>query len=93
MSFPNLTLSTGGLLVASATGTPTNGNNTFEHGIAPHLIDEDWLDILVTALGPTVSAVSYVSLSADKRSITLNFTQGGTDTAYVRVSLVHSRVR
>jgi len=92
MSFPNLALVAGGVLVAEASGTPTNGNNTFDVAIPAHSIDDpDWLDILVVSRGPLVSAVSYVGLSG--ASLTLNFTQAGTDTAYVRVALMHSGVR
>ena len=92
MSFPNLALVSGGALVAEASGTPTNGNNSFDIGISAHRIDNpDWLDILVVSRGPLVSAVSYVSLSGS--TLTLNFTQAGTDTAYVRVALAHSRAR
>ena len=85
------------------TGLPDNGDNTFEipyvddppggSGLSASDIDEDWLDIRVVPLGPSVTAAAYVSLSADKRFMTINFTQSGADLATVTVRLFHSLER
>jgi len=85
---------------AEAVGVPDNGNNTFllpfvDEGIAANRIDENWLEIDVDPLGPSVTAVAegVPLLSADKRFMTLNFTQTGADTARVRVQLIKTDQR
>jgi hypothetical protein len=80
---------------AEAEGVPANGANTFglpfiAEGIQPSLVDEDWLDIRVEGLGPSIKSSSFVSLAADKQSMTLNFEQVGTDQARVTVALIHT---
>lgn len=98
MAFPNLTLRTNGQLWAEATGTPDNGANTFQIGIAGiHIPDDNWLEIDVIPLGPSVQGASYVAASLNKAvdppQITLNFTQAGADQATVRVRQIHTGVR
>jgi hypothetical protein len=103
MAFPDLTPRTdnrqGGrapsTIWAEAEGVPVNGNNTFalpflDEGIQPSLIDEDWIDIRVEALGPSVRSSAFVSLAADKQSMTLSFEQIGADQARVTVALIHT---
>jgi hypothetical protein len=80
---------------AENTGQPDNGNNTIglpfvAQGVDPNDIDEDWLDLYIEALGPSVTAANFVSLAPDKQSMVVNFTQGGTDNAYMRVRSYHS---
>lgn len=82
---------------AEATGVPDNGDNTFalpfiSEGVDPAAIDEDWLDVRVAADGPSITGAAFVSLSADKTQMTINFTQGGADQATVTVSIIHSIV-
>ena len=65
-------------------------------GLDPNLVDEDWMRINVApdpAIGSTITDASFVSLSADKRFMTINFTQAGADPATVVVELVHSLQR
>lgn len=107
MSFPNLALHTSDSeLWADATGVPDNGPNTFQipfalspalggAGIPPDKVDEDWLKIDVISLSADVSAcvAGAPLLSADKLSMTLNFTQAGAGQCTVRVQLVHSLTR
>lgn len=82
---------------AEATGVPDNGNNTFElpfisQGVLPDAINEDWLQIIVQPLGPSVTGATFVSLSADKRFLTLNFAQGGGDQCRVTVNSIHTLI-
>lgn len=93
MAFPNLILTPGGVLHSEKSGTPINGDNTFELGILPENINEEYLDIEVTPLGPSVTSASYVSLSPDKKNITINFTQAGANQAKVTAKQTHSLVR
>lgn len=105
MAFPDLDprpddrggISGASTLWAEATGLPDNGNNTFELpfiglGVPPAAITEDWLEISVQPIGPSITGVDFVSLSADKRFLTLNFAQGGADEARVTVEVVHTLV-
>lgn len=92
MPFPNLTRATGRTNVSQATGAPDNGNNTFLHNwdIPADKINADAIDIDIDALGSSVSAASFVGLSADSLSLIINFTQTGADTCRVTARHVHS---
>ena len=84
-------------LWAEATGLPDNGNNTFMLpfiglGVNPAAITEDWLNITIQPLGPSITGATFVSLSGDKQFMTLNFVQGGADQARVTVEVIHSLV-
>ena len=91
MAFPNLVLKTGGYLAAQATGTPDNGHNSFDVGIAASQLDPNWLDILVTSLGASIIDCTFVSLVGTV--LTLNFSQSGGDQATVLARVSHSLVR
>jgi hypothetical protein len=94
MPFPDLVRKTGGVLHSQATGIPDDGNNTFALDIPlSAAIDENWLEFLVVALGPSVQGATFVGLSADRTQVTLNFTQIGNDQATVCAKLVHTVVR
>lgn len=93
MSFPDLAPRLPNGLFAEATGVPTDGPNTFALGINPDLVDPDWLIINVIGGGPSIAGAAYVGLSADKRLITIDFTQLGSDAARVVVQLVHTLPR
>jgi hypothetical protein len=93
MAFPNLTLLPGASLFASAQGIPVNGRNTFLHGLDPAQIDEDWLLVAVDELGPSVTDVTYVGLSADRLSLVMDFVQAGVDECWILVGLLHSEMR
>lgn len=90
MAFPELSLRSGGRLTSEATGTPSNGNNTFAHAI-PYPIDSTWLEIEVVANGTSIRACTFVS--ADDTNLTLNFDQRGVATVTVRVRYRHSQTR
>ncbi len=86
-------------LWASATGVPDNGANVIglpfvDNGVDPDQIQEDWMDVRIDANGPSITAANPVpgSLSADKKSFTVDFTQAGLDTATVTVNLIHTLV-
>jgi hypothetical protein len=91
MAFPDL--SSVSPLRAEATGTPTNGQNTFAIGISASDVDEDHLHIDVFALGPSIRNAEYVSLSGDKSSIVVSFRQTGSDQAKVIARVNHSLAR
>jgi len=94
MAFPALVLQSGGQLHSNATGTPVNGNNTFDISMDPNLIDNiDWFTFDVYPQGASVTGASYVSVSGDKRQVTINFTQTGLDQALVRAVYTHSSER
>jgi len=93
MSFPDLAVRNHGALLAEATGVPSNGNNTFALGLSPLDVDEDWLNILTVAITDSVTDVTYISLSADKTHLTLNFAQSGTGSCRVTAWVTHSTVR
>jgi len=98
MSFPDLTLRTGGALWSVATGTPVNGNNTIDMGLPDYItqtteFDPNWVFITVESLGPSIGGVTFVGYSLDHRKVILNFNQTGTDQATVELRLVHSLVR
>ena len=93
MSFPDLVLRAPNSLWAEATGVPVDGLNTFALGFDPRLVQEDWIFIVVDALGASVIHVEYVGVSADRTQITLDFTQTGTDACRVIVQLVHTVIR
>jgi hypothetical protein len=83
------------LIWAEAEGVPSDGANVIglpfiDNGVEPSLVDENWMDIRVEALGPLVTSSSFVSLSPDKTQLTLDFTQGGADQARVTVALIHT---
>ncbi len=93
MPFPDLTRLAGRTNLSQATGIPDNGNNTFLHGwdLDPSQIDEDLIELEYVLPDPSVvSAVSFVSLSADKLSLTLSFTQSGAGQAQVVAKHQHS---
>jgi len=82
---------------AENTGVPVNGDNVIgipfiANGIDPDDIDADWLDVLVEALGPSITASAFVSLAPDKQSVTINITQTGGDSARIRISVIHSLI-
>jgi hypothetical protein len=82
---------------AEAEGVPDDGDNVIglpflALGIQPFLINEDWLDVRVEALGPSVSCARFVSLAPDGTSVTINFDQGGGDQARVTVGIMHTVV-
>ena len=84
-------------LWAEATGVPDNGDNVFAIpfvglGMNPNVIDEEWLDIRVEADGPSITGATFVSISGDKLSMTINFVQGGGDAATVTVVITHSLI-
>lgn len=94
MAFPNLVLKTGGVLTSTATGVPVNGNNTFLLNIPTKNIDStNWLKLNIFALGPSVTGATFVSLSPDNTSVTVNFVQTGADQCKVEAVLVHSTIR
>jgi hypothetical protein len=90
--FPNLTLLAGRTNLSEATGAPDNGNNTFLHGwnLDPSQIDEELIELEYVLIDPSVTAVSFVSLSPDKLSLTLNFTQSGAGQVQVVAKHQHS---
>lgn len=82
---------------AEATGIPANGPNVIalpfiSEGVAPDDINEDWIDLRISALGPSVIGASFVSLAPDKQSMTINFVQAGADQATVRCRIYHSEI-
>jgi hypothetical protein len=82
---------------AEAEGVPVNGDNVIslpflDIGVLPFLINEDWLDVRVKALGPSVSCARFVSLAPDGTAVTINFDQGGADQARVTVGIIHTVV-
>jgi hypothetical protein len=85
-------------LWAEAEGVPANGDNVIGLpfiglGINPiHWINEDWLDVRVEALGPSVSCARFVSLAPDGSSVTISFDQSGSDQARVTVAIIHTVV-
>jgi hypothetical protein len=86
-------------MYAEVTGVPDNGNNVIglpwvDQGIPPSQVEEDWIEFRVEALGPSVTGASVVggSLSPDKRSITLNFSQSGGDAAILSANLIHTEI-
>jgi hypothetical protein len=90
--------------VAEATGTPDAGNNTFllpfvDAGVDPGLIDPSRLKIMFDpdpgraaggTLNPGVTDMRFVSLSADKRMITLDFAQSGGGDCRISVEVMHT---
>lgn len=93
MAFPNLALRSGGHLHSENTGIPVNGDNAFLLGIPANEVNTDWLNITVEALGGSITGASYVGLSADKLTVTINFVQAGADQAHVQADIIHSAVR
>jgi len=90
MAFPDLTRTTGGVLHSSATGLPVNGANTFAHNLQS-VVDTDWVDVTVVALGPSITAATLTSVTATQ--ITVNFTQTGADQATVYANYRHTIIR
>lgn len=90
MAFPNLVQRPGSRLWSEATGVPVNGPNTFALDLDPALVEAEWLFFDIQSLGPSVNGVSFVSLSADKTQITLDFIQTGTDAVRVVAQLLHT---
>jgi hypothetical protein len=90
--------------VAEVTGVPDAGNNTFllpfvDNDVPPSLIIPERLRIFVDpdpnrpaggTSNPGVSDVRFVSLSADKRNLTLDFAQSGAGDVRIHVSLDHT---
>ena len=94
MPFPNLTLIGGGVLHSNATGTPANGVNTVLHNINPAYIDNpDWLVVDIIALGSSITGAGPATLSVDKTTLSIPFTQTGADQAKVSAKYIHSGVR
>jgi hypothetical protein len=92
MSFPDLVRIPGGVIHASATGTPSNGNNTVDIGFEPSIaLEPDWVEIEVIALGGSIRDVTFVSLIGTQ--LTLGFDQIGTDRCYISALYTHSIVR
>ncbi len=92
MPIADLTLATGRTNLSSGTSIPDNGDNTFLHGwdLDPGKIDTDQIVLRPIALGPSVSAVTFVSLSADGLSLTVSVTQAGADQLFLSAEHVHS---
>lgn len=90
--------------VAESTGTPDAGNNTFalpfvDAGMDPALIDPSRLQFEVeldpnrsagVPLNPGVTDMRFVSLAADKRSVTVDFAQSGIGLARVTCTVNHT---
>lgn len=93
MAFPNLVLTTGGVLHSQNTGTPTNGVNTFALNIDPDLIDPNWLTINVYPLGSSIQSATSGGLSVDKTTFTITFVQTGTDQCRIEAIVTQSLVR
>lgn len=95
--FPDLVQQSGGVLHATATGVPSNGQNTFLLGISSELIDDiDWLNIEIFAQGESVTNAEFVEIAQNEEGeyyITVNFTQTGSDQAKVVAKYTHSIVR
>jgi hypothetical protein len=90
------------LMFAEATGVPDDGNNTFAIpfiglGVRPSEVDPDKMKIFVqfSQDNPGVTNAEFVSLSADKTMMTLDFTQTapGTGECTVVVQIQHSITR
>jgi hypothetical protein len=84
-------------IVCQATGVPDPGNNVVGlpwvgQGVDPSLIELDWIDFRCEAQGPSVLGAAPVSLSPDKTSVTINFSQTGGDAALLRATLKHTIV-
>jgi len=90
MPFPNLIRRAGSRLWSEATGVPANGPNTFALDFDPGLVAAEWLFFDVTGLGPSVNGVRFISLSADKTQVTLDFVQTGADAVRVVAQLLHT---
>lgn len=97
MSFPNLALRAGSVLWAEATGIPDPGNNVFTipfvaSGVPASKVEEDWL-VFFNAISPTTPGVvsaTFVSLSADKTTVTMSFDADGVGVTTLYCWLVHS---
>jgi hypothetical protein len=90
--------------VAEATGVPDNGNNAFllpfvDAGLDPALIDPSRLKIMFDpdpsrpaggTANPGVNDVRFVSLSADKRTLTLDFAQTGVGDCRLSCEVMHT---
>ena len=92
MPIPAATLQPGRSNISISTGDPVNGLNTFLHNwdIPAELITEDAIELDYQILGPSVSAPSFVALSADRLSLQVNFTQAGADQVRIQARHVHS---
>lgn len=92
MPFPDLALCSGRTNRSQATGVPDNGSNTFLHNwdLDPSQIDEDSIVVTAVAQGSSVTAVGNPTLSADKLSLIINFTQSGSDSCLLIAEHVHS---
>ena len=90
-------------LYMEATGVPDNGANVFlvpyvddppvGSGLEADTVDDDWMEIDVVPIAAGVTGATFVSLSADKRFMTINFAADGAAAARVTVELVHSLTR
>ena len=91
-------------LWAEATGVPDNGNNTFSipfinpapagAGIDPDYVDDDWFVFYVIPADPAlVTGATWVSLSADKQFVTMNFAADGVTAATLILNLAWSANR
>lgn len=104
--FTNVLAGPGAVLLyaAEGTGIPDNGDNVIglpfvAAGVPPDLIDASRIKVYVEfdpgrpsggSLAPGVTDCRFVSLSADKTELTLNFAQSGVGTARVTVELNHT---
>ncbi len=93
MPIPDLTPIPGGVMHATGTGEPINGNNTFKLGIDAQFVNEDWLQFFVIAQGPSVTAASFVSYDPTTGDVVLAVTQGGTDQVRVDAQIIYSPAR
>lgn len=96
MSFPDLTLAPSDARYhSSATGTPSNGNNTVNLGLAakldPNSVNEDQLLFEVFCLGPSVTTCTFVSYDKATGNAVLDFTQAGADQCRVECTLRYSQ--
>ena len=96
MPFPDLVASENAALHSAGTGTPDNGNNTFNLGLPVDKVEtvaaqsEDRIVLNIFPLGPSVTGATFVSRNGAQ--VTVNFTQGGADQARVECQLIHSSI-
>lgn len=91
MSFGDLTLRDGSSLTSEATGTPASGENSI--GLGFSIDNPDNFTIEIVANGPSVTDVSWTEPVVGDSSVTVDFTQNGTDTCYIMARQDHSIIR
>ena len=92
MPFPDLTLSTGRTNISQATGIPSNGVNEVAHNwnLQNFQLFADAVEVEAVALGPSISAVSYLGMTADKLKLRISFDQGGFDQCSITARHIYS---